>query len=114
MNNTQNYYNPFEISELANFDKNIENIPKDQQMEKRRQYLDQALKKMKYNKNIIKSFGCFLIPFVIIPLFWPMLIFMYFIKKNYMKNLNDNIESACKYWNININDIMADYTITES
>jgi hypothetical protein len=92
--------NPFEISELAEFDNNIKSYTKSEQLDKRKAYLIQAINKIGYEKKLLNSLGCMMIPFLIIPLFWPVLIFMHYTKRKAIKLINEQIESACLYWNI--------------
>lgn len=96
---------PFEISELAAFDKDIEFDPEDEQRRKRLAYLSQAMTQVGYGKSLFKAMGCVLVPFIIIPLFWPILLFAYFMRKRMMRMLDEQVDDALRYWDIDRYDL---------
>ncbi len=59
-----------------------------------------ALQQVGYGKSIMKAMGCFMIPMVIIPIFWPILLVVYFSFKHSRRALDHYVASACRYWNI--------------
>lgn len=91
---------PFEISELAEFDQNISNDPPDDQRRKRLAYLSQAMSQMGLGKSIFKVAGCFILPFAIIPLFWPFLLFFYVVRKKALQSIEEQYDDALRYWGI--------------
>ena len=63
MNN--NYHvqkNPFEISELAEFDNNINHLPEEDQKRKRIAYIKQSMAMANHGQDMKKSFGCMMLP----------------------------------------------------
>ena len=92
--------NPLEISALAEFDRNIAHLSEVEQNEKRLLYLEQALKQMANAQKMIKVFGCLFLPIMIIPIFWPFLIMLYFMLKKSRRIMDDYVVSACRYWGI--------------
>lgn len=101
MNSTRLHQrNPLEIAELAAFDANIASLGETEQRQRRIAYLQQALQQVGYGKSIMKAMGCFMIPMVIIPIFWPILLVVYFSFKHSRRALDHYVASACRYWNI--------------
>ena len=96
---------PLEISELAEFDKNIEDDTEEIRRCKRIAYLEQALVQAGYGKSLFKVMGCMFIPFAIIPVFWPVLLFAWFISKKSRSMVDSQINSALAYWNIDRFDL---------
>jgi len=102
---------PFEISELAAFDKNIERSPEAEKRHKRIAYLEQSLDQVNYGKSLFKAMGCFFIPFVIIPLFWPILLIMWIMKNRAFRMLDAQIDDALRFWDLTRDDIDTDRAV---
>ena len=49
-----------------------------------------------------------IIPFVIIPVFWPILIFQYFVLKKANQSIETQIETALAYWNLQKDEVIGD------
>ncbi len=108
MDNCHNHYqrkSPFEISELAEFDRDIEADDEETKRRKRIAYLKQAMSQVESGKKMMGSFGCLLVPFMIIPLFWPFLYFMKKSQRNAMNLLDDQVEGALDYWGVSRREI---------
>ena len=97
--------NPLEISELAAFDDNIASLPLEEQSQRRKAYLSQAMMQVGHGKSMMASMGCFFIPLLIIPIFWPFIIVFYLMYKKSHRMIDDYVESACRYWNIDKRDV---------
>ena len=97
--------NPLEISELAAFDANIAPLPPEEQSQRRKAYLAQAMLRVGYGKSMMASMGCFFIPFLIIPVFWPFIIVFYLISRKSQRMIDNYVDSACRYWNIDKRDL---------
>lgn len=106
--------NPLEIAELAAFDSHITDLDPAEQQRRRVVYLQQALTKIGYGRSILKSFGCFLIPLLIIPLFWPFIILFYFIIRHNKSLMDNYVVSACHYWDIPIDSPALSHLLASS
>ncbi len=96
---------PFEISELAAFDKNIEGCSEAERRQKHIAYLEQSLDQVEYGKSLFKAMGCFFIPFIIIPLFWPILLIMWIMKNRAFRMLDSQIDDALGFWDLARSDL---------
>ncbi len=90
--------NPLEISELAAFDKNIGQMPADEQHRKRRAYLRQAISANRQAMERVSPSGGSSILLKIIPLFWPILLFRNKARKMLSAHLQTSATTACEYW----------------
>ena len=106
MAETYHRKSPFEISELAEFDKNIEGGTEEEMTAKRIAYMEQSLVQVGYGRSMFKAFGCLLIPFFIIPIFWPVLLFAYFSHTKVMKMVEAQIDFALDYWGLTRDDVL--------
>ena len=96
---------PLEISELAAFDRNIEGDSEDEMRRKRIAYIEQALDMVGYGKSMFQAMGCVMIPFMIIPVFWPVLLFMWYMRKRTFGMIDSQIDDALRYWNLDRNEL---------
>ena len=96
---------PLEIKQLAEFDATLGDLPDLDKRQRRIIYLRDATQQMGMQKNVFKGFGCLLIPFAIIPIFWPFLIFFWLIKKNANKLVDSQFINALDYWNIQLQEV---------
>jgi len=96
---------PFELSELAAFDKNIEGCSDEERRRKRMAYIEQNLVQLGYGKSIFKGIGCLMIPMLIVPLFWPVAILMWFMKKKAFEVMDTQISAALRYWDIDRSEL---------
>ena len=96
---------PLEIKQLAEFDATLGDLPDLDKRQRRIIYLRDATQQMGMQKNVFKGFGCLLIPFAIIPIFWPFLIFFWLIKKNANKLVDSQLINALDYWNIQLQEV---------
>ena len=97
--------NPLEIGRLAAFDADLGDVPEDERRRKRLAYIEQALMEVGYGRSMVKSFGCLMVPFAIIPIFWPFLAFTYFAMRRSMRMLDGYVAGACRYWDIDPEEI---------
>jgi len=97
---------PLEIKQLAEFDASLGGIPVEEKRRKRVVYLKDAVRQTQAGASVLKGFGCFLIPFAIIPLFWPFLIFFWFMRKKTTGLMNSQLDSALEYWQIRRSEIV--------
>jgi len=91
---------PLEIQQLAQFDASLGEVSDGEARRKRILYLKDAVQQMNVGKNLLKGFGCFVIPFAIVPLFWPFLFFFWFMRKKTVEHMNAQLDSALQYWGI--------------
>lgn len=91
---------PLEIKQLAEFDASLGDAPEAEKRRKRIVYLNDAVRQIGLGQSILKGFGCVLIPFAIIPLFWPVLFFMWFVRKKALGLMDSQLQSALEYWGI--------------
>ncbi|MGD9128424.1 MAG: hypothetical protein PVH19_13695 [Planctomycetia bacterium] len=104
MHHTHHYHNdrpsPLEIKQLAEFDAALGDMTEEEKKERRVIYLRDAMQQMELGKSILKGFGCFLVFFMIIPIFWPFLIFFWFMKKKMTGMIELQFVNALDYWDI--------------
>ena len=91
---------PLEIKQLAEFDAALVDVPDSDKRRRRIVYLRGAMQQIGVGKSFLKGFGVFVIPLVIIPLFWPFLIFFWFIRKKAGTLMDSQIANALDYWGI--------------
>jgi hypothetical protein len=96
---------PLDIKQLAEFDATLGALPDLDKRPRRIIYLRDATQQMGMQKNIFKGFGCLLIPFAIIPIFWPFLIFFWFMKKKANTLIDSQLINALDYWNIQLQEV---------
>jgi hypothetical protein len=96
---------PLEIKQLAEFDATLGDLPESDKRQRRIIYLRDANQQIGLQKNVFKGFGCLLLPFAIIPLFWPFLIFFWFMKKKTNTLLSNQLNNALAYWKIQDHEI---------
>ena len=96
---------PLEILQLAEFDATLGDLPEADKRQRRIIYLRSAIQGIGVQKNILKGFGCLLIPFAIIPLFWPFLIFFWFTKRKANGLADSQLNNALEYWKIQRHEI---------
>ena len=100
---------PLEIKQLAEFDASLGDIPESDKRQRRIIYLRDAMQQISVGKTIFKGFGLLiLIPFILIPIFWPFLAFFWFMKKKAIGLMDTQIANALDYWNIQRNEIDKD------
>ena len=92
--------NHLEIRELAEFDESISQYNRAEQKSRHLIYLGDAVQKMRTGKSILKGFGWIMIPFAIIPIFWPFFIFVWFARKKAASMTGVQLRNAMKYWGI--------------
>ena len=97
---------PLEIKQLAEFDAALGETPEDEKRRKRIVYLRDAVRQMQMGASMLKGFGCFVIPFAIIPIFWPFLLFFWFIRKKALGLMGTQLQSALEYWGIQQDEII--------
>lgn len=97
-----NYYrrNPLDIKRLAEFDASIAHLTQSQQRRRRLIYLREAAQKIKTGQSMLKGYGWLLIPFAIIPIFWPFFIFVWILRKKDVSSMETQLENALEYWGI--------------
>ena len=115
MNHINHYHqrNPLEIQQLAEFDATIANLTQTEQRRRRLIYLRDAAQQARMGKSFLKGFGWLLIPFAIIPIFWPFLIFFWFIRKKAGSMMEKQLINALDYWGIDeveIDAYVTDYS----
>ena len=102
-----------EIKQLAEFDATIANLTQTEQRRRRLIYLRDAAQQARMGKSFLKGFGWLLIPFAIIPIFWPFLIFFWFIRKKAGSMMEKQLINALDYWGIDeveIDAYVTDYS----
>jgi hypothetical protein len=92
--------NPLDIKQLAEFDATIATLTQTEQRRRRLIYLRDAAQQARMGKSFLKGFGWLMIPFVIIPVFWPFLIFFWFIRKKAGSMVDTQLLNALDYWGI--------------
>ena len=92
--------NPLDIKQLAEFDSTITELTQTEQRRRRLIYLRDAAQQARMGKSFLKGFGWLLIPFAIIPIFWPFLIFFWFIRKKAVSMIEIQLKNALEYWGI--------------
>ena len=96
---------PLEIKQLAEFDAALGDIPDSEKKRRRIVYLRDAMQQIGVGKSFLKGFGIFMIPFVIIPLFWPFLGFFWFVRKKAATLMDSQLFNALDYWGIEKHEI---------
>jgi hypothetical protein len=96
---------PLEIKQLAEFDATLGDMPDSDKHQRRIIYLRDAMQQVRMQKSVLKGFGCLLIPCVIIPIFWPFLIFFWLIKKKANNLVDSQLINALDYWNIHLQEV---------
>lgn len=92
--------NPLDIKQLAEFDEAISQYSQSEQRRRRLIYLRDAAQQLKTGKAMLKGFGWLMIPFALIPLFWPFFIFFWFMRKKAGSMMNSQLQNALDYWGI--------------
>ncbi len=92
--------NPLEIKQLSEFDASISQLTQSEQRRRRLIYLRDAAYQARVGKSILKGFGWLLIPFAIIPIFWPFFIFVWFLRKKTGSMMETRLKNALEYWGI--------------
>jgi hypothetical protein len=113
MNHINHYHhrNPLEIKQLAEFDASIAHLTQTEQRRRRLIYLRDAAYQARAGKSVLKGYGWLLIPFAIIPIFWPFFIFVWFVRKKVVSNMDSQLENALEYWGIH--EVEIDEYVTE-
>jgi hypothetical protein len=93
-----------EIRELAAFDKTIEDLDPQEQQRRRKAYLRQAMMEIDQGKKMFNSMGCAMLPFLVIPIFWPFLIFQRRTANRMQQMMEGYVTSACEYWGITLQE----------
>jgi len=96
---------PLEIKQLAEFDATLGEVPDSDKKRRRIIYLRDAMQQINVGKTLFKGFGLILIPFLIIPIFWPFLAFFWFMRKKATSMMNTQLANALDYWNIDKSEI---------
>jgi hypothetical protein len=96
---------PLEIKQLAEFDATLGDMLDIDKRQRRIIYLRDAMQQVGMQKSALKGFGCFMIPFAIIPIFWPFLIFFLMIKKKANNLVDSQLINALDYWDIHLQEI---------
>ena len=92
--------NPLDIKQLAEFDAVVAHLTETEQRRRRLIYLRDAAQQVMMGKSILKGFGWLLIPFAIIPLFWPFFIFVWILRKKAGSMMETQLKNALEYWGI--------------
>ena len=103
--------NPLGIKQLAEFDATIAGLTQTEQRRRRLIYLRDAAQQARVGKSFLKGFGWLMIPFAIIPIFWPFLIFFWFIRKKAGSMMETQLLNALDYWGID--EVEIDAYVTE-
>ncbi|GEM_PF-3360343 len=91
---------PLDLREMAEFDASIADESEFEQRRRRIIYLRDAIRQQELGSSLLKGFGCMMIPFYVIPLFWPVLIFFHILRKKGVAAMESQLESALQYWGI--------------
>ena len=91
---------PLEIKQLAEFDTTLGDLPDSEKKRRQIVYLRDAMQQIGVGKSFLKGFGIILIPFAIIPLFWPFLAFFWFMHKKARTLMDSQLANALDYWGI--------------
>ena len=105
--------NPLDIKQLAEFDASIENLTQSEQRRRRVIYLRDGAEKIKTGKSLLKGFGWLMIPFAIIPIFWPFFAIFWYIRKKAGSMMKTQFKNALDYWGIHeslIDDYLSEDT----
>lgn len=96
---------PLEISELADFDASLGDLTEDDRRGRRIFYLRDAIAQVEMGKTLLKGFGCFMIPMLVIPIFWPFIAFFWFMRKSATRTMDTQFRNALAYWNLREEDV---------
>lgn len=96
---------PLEIAELAKFDDMLTNEAEDEKIRKRILYLKDASNKLKMKIESTANFKYFLIPFALIPLFWPFILVFYLSFKKQKEAFDQQTGMALEYWQLELRDL---------
>lgn len=99
---------PLEIRELAQFDAALGEIAEDEKRRKRIAYLREAVLQAQTGIEMMKKSGCIMVPFAIIPIFWPILWFARAARRKMTENLQAQVRAAMDYWNLAPGDLTRD------
>lgn len=98
---------PLEVKQLAEFDASLGDADTgDEKRRKRVVYLRDAVRQMQTGASLLKGFGCLVIPFAIIPIFWPFLFFFWFMRKKALGLMGSQLNNALEYWGIQQEEII--------
>jgi hypothetical protein len=92
--------NPLDIKQLAEFDATIAQFTQTEQRRRRLIYLRDAAQQVRMGKSILKGFGWLLVPFAIIPIFWPFFVFVWILRKKAGSMMETQLKNALEYWDI--------------
>jgi len=98
--NHYHHRNSLEIRGLIEFDASIAHLTQSEQRRRRLTYLRDAAQKTKTGQSMLQGFGWLLIPFAIIPIFWPFFIFVWFIRKKAGSAIDTQLKNALEYWGV--------------
>jgi hypothetical protein len=98
--NHYHHRNTLDIKRLADFDASIAHLTQTEQRRRRLNYLRDAAYQARMGKSMLKGYGWLLIPFAIIPIFWPFFIFVWFIRKKTHSAMDAQLRNALDYWGI--------------
>ncbi len=98
---------PLEIKQLAEFDSDLGDAPEAEKRRKRIVYMQDAVRQTRAGASMLKGFGCMMIPFAIIPIFWPVLIFFWFMRKKATGLWGAQLKTALDYWGLCESDLAA-------
>jgi len=93
---------------LAEFDASLGDATEDEKRGKRVAYLKDAVNQAQLGASILKGFGCFIIPFAIIPIFWPFLIFFWLMRKKALDLMKSQLDLALSYWEIRRDEVITE------
>ena len=99
---------PLEIRELAQFDAALGDLPEAEKRRKRIAYLREAFRQAQAGIDMMKKSGCILIPFAIIPIFWPVLWFARAARRKMEEQVQAQVRAALDYWNLAPNDLTSE------
>ncbi|MGF1573740.1 MAG: hypothetical protein ACFCU1_11810 [Sumerlaeia bacterium] len=97
--------NPLEIKQMADFDSSLGNVDFDERKSKRILYFKQALIGQRTLRNIFTAFTIVSLIFAIIPCFWPVLLYFFYLKKTLLKANASITLLALEYWNLHPEDV---------
>lgn len=92
--------NPLDIKQLAEFDATIARFTRTEQRRRRLIYLRDAAQQVRMGRTLLKGFGWLLIPFAIIPIFWPFFVFVWILRKKTGSMMETQLKNALEYWGI--------------
>jgi len=104
MEHNHHYYgyhrNPLDVKQLAEFDAAIAQYTKTEQRRRRLDYLREAAEKISKSKGMLNGYGWLLIPFAIVPIFWPFFIILWVFRKKAGSKMETQLQNALEYWSI--------------